>query len=65
MGQRCLSGAQWRGKRQWAQIQMEGSHFKQKKTFMTERWNGLSRAVVEAPSLETGKADWMFLSNLL
>lgn len=46
-------------------LQMEDSHFEQKKTFMTEHWNGLSKEVVEAPSLETRKADWMLLSNLL
>lgn len=65
MGQHSLSGAQWQDERQRAQIQMEDSHFKQKAAFMIEYWNGLSREVVEAPSLETGKADWMFLSNRL
>jgi len=44
---------------------VKDSRFKQKTTFMVEHWNRLSREVVEAPSLETAQADWMFLSNLL
>lgn len=66
-----LSGAQWKDKRQWAQIVIEEIHFKQtrKSLFiltLVEHWNRLPRGAVESLSLEAFKT-WpdTTLNNLL